>query len=331
MKKTLSMMTVAVLMSVPAAFAQQQTQDKNPVVLTVNGAPVHAAEISMAMGNIATQAQRMGQQPKQDQLIQMATGRVIDTKLLAQEAKRQGVKPNEEQVQASLTNILQQAGGKDKFAATLATGGMTLDQFTDALRELDMVQRMVNEKMKPGVSVTDAEAQKFYNEHPEEFQRPEQVHARHILFKASPDADAATKKAAAEKAAKARERALKGEDFAKLAEELSEGPSAKKGGDLGFFGRKQMVTPFADAAFALEPGQISQVVETRFGYHVIKVEEKRAASKQPFAEVKDRLIDFLTQKKLGEAVQNKLKALRESAKIEEIGGVAKAPAQVPGK
>ncbi len=331
MKKALLTITIAILMCVPAAFAQQQMQDKNPVVLTVNGEPVHAADISMTMGNLATQAQRMGQKPKQEQLIQMATGRVIDTKLLAQEAKRQGVKPNEEHIQASLTQIFQQAGGKDKFVETLASGGMTLEQFTDALRELDTVRSLVNEKIKPGISVSEAEAQKFYDEHPEEFQRPEQVHARHILFKAAPDADEATKKAAAEKAAKARLRALKGEDFAKLAQELSEGPSAKNGGDLGFFGRKQMVKPFADAAFALEPGQISQIVETRFGYHVIKVEEKRPASKQTFAEVKDRLENVLAQRKLGEAVQNKLKALREAAKIEEVGGPAKAPAQVPGK
>ena len=99
---------------------------------------------------------------------------------------------------------------------------------------------------------------------------------------------------------------------------------AKNGGDLGFFGKEQMVKPFADAAFALAPGQISQVVKTRFGYHVIKVEEKRPASKQSFDEVKDRLTGFLGQQKLGEAVRTMLKKLRDQAKIEQMGGLQHA-------
>ncbi len=319
MKRVLSMMAMAAMVWVPLALAQQP-EEKNPVVLKVNGEPVYAAEISMAMGNLASQAQRMGQKPDQDQLIQMATGRVVDSKLLAQEAKRQGLKPDEKRIQQSLSQIEQQAGGMDAFASTLASGGMTVEQFTDMLREMDLAQELVNQKIKPGVTVSEADARKWYDEHPSAFERPEQVHARHILIKVAPDADEASKKAALEKAAQARARALKGEDFAALAKELSEGPSAKNGGDLGFFGRKQMVKPFADAAFALEPGQISEVVETRFGYHVIKVEEKRPASKQSFDEVKDRLTGFLSQQKLGEAVQAELKKLRDAAKIEQVGG-----------
>ncbi len=321
MRRVLSMMAMAALVWGPMALAQQP-EEKNPVVLKVNGEPVYAAEISMAMGNLASQAQRMGQQPNQDQLIQMATGRVVDSKLLAQEARRQGLKPNEERVQQSISQIEQQAGGADKFASTLASGGMTVEQFTNMLREMDLAQELVNQKIKPGVTVTEADARKWYDENPSAFERPEQVHARHILIKVAPDADEAAKKAALDKAAKARARALKGEDFAELAKELSEGPSAKDGGDLGFFTKDRMVKPFADAAFALEPGQISDVVETRFGYHVIKVEERRPASKQPFEEVKDRLTGFLGQQKLGEAVQTELKKLRDKAKIEEVGGEA---------
>ncbi len=319
MKRILSLAAMTALVCASTVLAQAP-QEKNPVVLKVNGQPIRAAEITMAMSNLSAQMQQMGQKPDQQQLIQMATGRVIDSVLLAQAAKKAGLKPNEERVQQSIAQIEQQAGGKDKFVTTLAAGGMTVEQFTDMLRTMDLAQDYVETKIKPTVHVTDAEAKKFYDENPKMFSHPEQVHARHILIKVPQDADEATKKKAHEKAEQARARALKGEDFAKLAEELSEGPSAKNGGDLGFFTREQMVKPFADAAFALEPGQISNVVETRFGYHVIKVEEKRPAGKKPFDEVKDRLKNYLVNRDLGKAVNAKLEELRKSAEIEEVGG-----------
>ena len=314
-------LTIAAMVAVVCASAvlAQNPAEKNPVVLTVNGQPVRAAEITMAMSNLAAQMQQMGQKPNQQQLIQMATGRVIDSVLLAQAAKKAGLKPNEERVQQSIAQIEKQAGGKDKFAATLAGGGMTVAEFTDMLRTMDLAQDYVETKIKPTVEVTDADLKKFYDENPKMFSHPEQVHARHILFKVPQDADEAAKKAARAKAEKARARALKGEDFAKLAEELSEGPSGKNGGDLGFFTREQMVKPFADAAFALAPGQISNVVETRFGYHVIKVEEKRPAGKKSLDEVKDRLRQYLVNRDLGEAVNAKLAELRKNAAIEEVG------------
>ncbi len=328
MKRILSIAAAAVLAMVSVAGAQNAA-DKNPVVLTVNGEPVHAAEVSMAMSNLSAQMQRMGQKPNQQQLVQIATGRVIDSVLLEQAAKKAGMKANEERVQQSISQIEQQAGGKEKFAETLAGGGMTVQEFTDMLRRMDLAQEYVDAKIKPTVTVTDADVKKFYDENPKMFEHPEEVHARHILIKVPKDADEATKKAAHDKAEKARARALKGEDFSKLAQEVSEGPSAKNGGDLGFFTHDQMVKPFADAAFALSPGQISNVVETRFGYHVIKVEDKRPAGKQSLDEVKDRVKQYLENKKLGDAVNAKLDELRKAAKIEDAmgggqGGGAKA-------
>jgi len=127
-------------------------------------------------------------------------------------------------------------------------------------------------------------------------------------------------KAEAKKKAEAlQKRAAKGEDFAALAKENSEGPSAKDGGELGYFAQKQMVKPFADAAFALKPGEVSDVVETRYGYHVIKVEDKRAAGKVPLSEVKDRIRESLQQQKVGEAVRGILSQLQKDAKIKGMG------------
>jgi peptidyl-prolyl cis-trans isomerase C len=142
------------------------------------------------------------------------------------------------------------------------------------------------------------------------------VHARHILIKLAPDADEAAKAEAHKKIEAVQEKALKGGDFAELAKVHSEGPSNARGGDLGFFGRGQMVKPFEEAAFALEPGKISDIVETRFGYHLIKVEEKKAERALSFDEVKPQLMDKLKRDKIEQQMMTYLLSLREKAAIE---------------
>jgi peptidyl-prolyl cis-trans isomerase C len=150
-------------------------------------------------------------------------------------------------------------------------------------------------------AVTDAEAKKVYDEKVAGMKPEEEIHARHILV--------ATKEEAQEIA----EKLKKGEDFATLAKEKSKDPSVE-GGDLGFFTRSEMLKPFGDAAFALEVNQISEPVETKFGWHIIKVEEKRMRPLPGFDEVKDNIINQLTQQKSKQT----LKDLHDTAKIDIV-------------
>jgi peptidyl-prolyl cis-trans isomerase C len=113
-------------------------------------------------------------------------------------------------------------------------------------------------------------------------------------------------------------KAKAGEDFAKLAESNSDCPSAKQGGDLDYFGKGQMVKPFEDAAFALKPGEMSGVVETQFGYHIIKVTDRKDAAKTPFEEVKGRITDFLKNNKVKEALEAKVAELKKVAKVDKV-------------
>ena len=150
-------------------------------------------------------------------------------------------------------------------------------------------------------AVTEAEAKKIYDEKIAGMKPEEEIHARHILV--------ATKEEAEEVAKKLKE----GADFATLAKEKSKDPSAE-GGDLGFFTRGQMLKPFEDAAFALDVNKISEPVQTQFGWHIIKVEEKRARPLPTFDEVKDNIIIQLTQQKSKQT----LKDLHDSAKIDVV-------------
>ncbi|WP_353662187.1 peptidyl-prolyl cis-trans isomerase [Hydrogenimonas sp. SS33] len=165
-------------------------------------------------------------------------------------------------------------------------------------------------KQLDSIKVSDAEAKKVYNEHKSAFKRPETVHARHILVKT--EAEAKQIIAELNKTPKSK---LK-EKFIELAKSKSTGPSAVRGGDLGTFGRKQMVKPFSDAAFTLKAGQYTrQPVHTQFGYHVIYVEEKHPAQTVPFGEVKDRIKQNLKMEKFKEKVQKIAKQLEAKAKI----------------
>ena len=147
------------------------------------------------------------------------------------------------------------------------------------------------------VKVTQDEIKTYYAEHPEEFEVPQTVEARHILIQLAPDADPQTVEAARQRALEVRAKALAGEDFAALARQYSDGPSKDKGGYLGTFGRGKMVKSFEDAAFALGAGEISEPVRTDFGWHIIKVEKQNPARTLALAEVEDRIRDQLTERK----------------------------------
>ncbi len=140
-----------------------------------------------------------------------------------------------------------------------------------------------------GGKISEDELKARYEENKERYQVPEQRHVRHILFKVPKDADAKTVAQKEEQARKVLSMAKAGKDFAELARQYSEGPTAEKGGDLGFFGRGRMVKPFDDAVFGMNKGEIRGPVRTQFGFHIIKVEDIRPATTRGFAEVRDEL------------------------------------------
>ena len=283
MKRHLIQTLVIVVTSLVVATGAAQEpatppQEVNPAVIAVNGDKIYAAEISMTMRNIV--AQMGGQQPSAENeqaLMQMATQQVVEQKLLAQEARRTNVQVNEDRLAEMIQTVEQQAGGREQLEGRLATFGMTYDQLVGALHDVELARSLISSQISPTISVTDEDVQAFYSENPEMFDAEATVRARHIIFNCPLEADAKTNSEARAKAEEARQRAIAGEDFAELARELSEGPTAERGGDLGFFTHGQTAPTFANAAFALQPGGISPVVRTEYGYHVIKVEEKRPA------------------------------------------------------
>ncbi len=141
----------------------------------------------------------------------------------------------------------------------------------------------------PKIEIPEENIQAYYDNNQKKYQQPATVHARHILLKLAEDARPEEVSKKRQKALEIMEQAKAGEDFAELAEQYSEGPSKEKGGDLGTFEKGDMVKPFSDKAFSMASGDISEPVRTRFGWHIIKIEEKTEESVKPLAEVKDKI------------------------------------------
>jgi len=167
------------------------------------------------------------------------------------------------------------------------------------------------------VTVSENEAKTYYDAHKDEFKAPEMVRARHILFLVETSATDAAKKNVYEKAAETLKKIEGGEDFAKLASELSGDPGSKsKGGDIGFVARGKTVKPFEDALFSLKTGEISGVIETQFGYHIIKADEKKDAAIEPFEAVKEKIRQKITQERVKSAVTTFVDKAMKDAKAE---------------
>lgn len=140
------------------------------------------------------------------------------------------------------------------------------------------------------INVTEEDMSIYYKAHQDEFRTPEMVRARHILVRVGKDAPEEDKKKARDKIGDILKKIKAGEDFAKLATEFSDDPGSKnKGGDLGFFPKGRMAPEFENAAFSMKPGEVSDIVETPFGFHIIKVEEKKESILQPYEKVKDKV------------------------------------------
>lgn len=175
------------------------------------------------------------------------------------------------------------------------------DAHQDNFRELDRVRvesvQYTPEHFTDKVEVTDEVVQQYYTDHQPAYTKPEEVHARHILLKVPPDTAPELKEPVHKKAEDVLKKVKAGEDFAKLAQKYSEDSSAAQGGDLGTFARGKMVPAFDESAFALAPGATSELVESPFGFHIIKVESKQEARTQPLEEVRVQVVEALKQEK----------------------------------
>jgi peptidyl-prolyl cis-trans isomerase C len=313
-------LVLAVLMTVPPAVAQDaKPTAQGANVATVNGSPITQSSFDREMSLFERRIRRPISSLQPDQLAQVRDSilnDLINRELLFQESGKRKIEIPKAEIQKELDRIKERYKDPQKFQAVMEQMQMTEEGLRDQIHRKTAVQKLISQEVGDKITITETEAKQAYDENPSDFKQKEQVHARHILMKVAADADEAAKAEARKKIETVKAKAKEGEDFAELAKAHSEGPSNVRGGDLGFFGRGQMVKPFEDAAFSLETGKVSDIVETRFGYHLIKVEEKKAERTLSFDEVKPKLMDKLKRGKIEQEMMAYLLSLREKAEIE---------------
>lgn len=289
------------------------------LVAVVNGQPISRndfeREVSIYKQRIATQ--RMGAASKKEADLRMEVlNDLVNRELIYQESRKRGFEVSTEEVDMVINEMKQRYPDSKAFQSVLARMQLTEEHLRAQIRRQSVIRNYVNREIGDKIEISDATSKSFYQDNPRFFQQPEQVHARHILIKIEAGANEKTKGEARQKIASIKKRAESGEDFGEIAKIESQGPSAIKGGDLGFFSKGRMVPAFEKAAFGMKVNEISDLVETNFGYHLIQVLDRRESRTLAYLEVKERITINLRNEQIKRQVDSHIAALRKTAKIE---------------
>jgi peptidyl-prolyl cis-trans isomerase C len=296
------------------------------VLAKVNGTPITRAEVERAAKILLSQ-NRLPQNPDPE-TVKKAEDATLDQLISAEVVYQAGLKLEIKELDKQVSE--KAAQGKARFPspaeyeAALKANNLTEKEILELIRKDIVIGNLFEKEVTSKLVVSETDVKKFYDENQDKFKKPESYRASHILLSVKPEATSEEKQKAREKAESIRKRIVAGEDFAVLAKAESSCPSSAQGGDLGFFGKGEMVPPFENATAALKPGEISGVVETQFGYHIIKLVEKKEGGTVKLDEAKDDIQNYLKQLKAQKAVSEYVARLRSSAKIEKPAIIEKS-------
>ncbi|MCD8378488.1 MAG: peptidylprolyl isomerase, partial [Candidatus Gastranaerophilales bacterium] len=256
--------------------------------------------------------------------------------LLNQEMSKRNIAVSKEDTEKERQKMIDRIGSKEKFNEILKQNGITNSQFEDDLAQEIKMKKLVD--IIHPVKISDAQAKAFYDKNAARFRYPDKVRASHILIAANPveikeklstkdntlTEEQKNEKVKAEMIVKyqkaqalANQLKTTPDKFEAVAREKSDDPiTAKNGGDIGFFAQKDMVKPFADAAFKQKPNTVSDVVQTPYGFHIIKVTDRMAAGQEPFIKIKEQLKLYLAAQEQVKALEQYINNLRADAVIQ---------------
>jgi len=292
----------------------------------VNGTTITQKALTFETQRMVEQMARQGRVPDEKNMPMVreeVLTRMVEEELLYQASQAEAITVPDSRVTAELDAIKKRFPSEKEYKDALAGIDMKEADLAKKITRGVAIEQLIRDHVVQDITVDEAESHAFYDQNTDMFKRPEQVQARHVLIKTTEDFTAEQKAEARAKIDAVRQKALDGADFATLASENSDCPSRTKGGDLGYFSRGQMVKPFEDAAFALETGTLSEVVETQFGYHIIEVTDRRSATVVAYESARAQIEERLKQEKSRRRIKEYIEGLRAKADIKRPVPVTK--------
>ena len=291
------------------------------VIARVNGGPILRRDFDL-MVQVQFRQRGPGQRRHEDlqAVREAALDTLIDGELLYQKAAQAKITIGDAEVREAAARLKTQLGTPEEAADFLKESGISDRDLDGQVRRSLMVKRYVDRDVAPEIEVTDAQARAWYDAHPEAMTRPESVRISQIVVHVPPQAAAVPRAAARQKIEEILKELKAGKEFAEMARLYSDGPEAKRGGDVGWiWAGGGALPPVERAALALQPGQMSDIVESRRGFHLIKATERRPAGPIPFADARDRIVARILDEQRDERVRVFVAELRRGARIEKVG------------
>ncbi len=290
------------------------------VVAKVNSEIVTLSAVQDRMFVVSQQMQASGlegEMPSQEELMKTALNSIIEERLQVQEAKKMGYEVEEESILKALDDIKKKNNiTEEQFKEMLSREGRSYEGYKEIIRDQILVSKISRFQMGNNPTVSEKEIKDYYVKNQKDFWMPPKVKARHILFiieENAPKRDIQLKKI---KAREILRRIRAGKDFAELAKKYSEDVSAHEGGQIGVIEHGMLVPEFEEAVFRLQPGEVSDIVETRYGLHIIKCDDVIVGHSRPFIEVKENIGNLLAFNKRKKTYTDWVKDLKKSAFVE---------------
>lgn len=310
------------LACLPASADKHSSSAAPGAAALVNGEAIPQSLLESEVDKITAMLSMQGKAITETELVSLKRDvleKLIDYELLWQQSVNKQIPVSDQAVNDEVDGLKKQFPDEESFKRSMAEMDMSESELKLRIKKNIAVRDLIEQEVTGKITVTSEESKVFYNDNARYFLEPEQVRASHVMIEAREDATEEEKKKAKKEIEALEARLKQGEDFGAVAREASQCPSSGRDGDLGFFERdSHMDRNFLESAFALQPGEMSPVIETQFGYHIIKVTDRKPERVIPFEEIKEDIDNHLQQQKTVILIQEYLGYLKRGATIERF-------------
>ena len=291
------------------------------VIAVVNGRAITLSELKERKAPLVKQVSEIYSGAEREKRLADMEKKVMDSLvedlLLETEAEKSGVKASERDIDDAVEDVKKQNSLNDEtLKDALKREGLTYEMYRAQIKRQIEKSRMIGQQVRAKVTVTDRDLIEYYERNKRLFLKDEEVNVSHILFLVPEKAPDAEVEKIRKQASDVLDAAKRGKDFPELAQKYSQDASGKQGGSLGFFKKGQLLPSFEGAAFSLKKGEISDVVRTEYGFHIIKVDDVKEAAPEPFESVKEKIRSTVTSEMMEQRYKEWMEELKKSAVIE---------------